>query len=63
MIPFVSDLLGSQPILTLFLAVGLGYAVGQINILGFSLGIGAVLFVGLSSGQSRRKRRSPDRSA
>src|SRR5829696_3075737 len=50
MIPFVSDLLGSQPILTLFLAVGLGYAVGQINILGFSLGVGAVLFVGLFLG-------------
>ena len=48
--PVVSDLIGSQPILALFLAVGLGYAVGQINILGFSLGIGAVLFVGLSSG-------------
>src|SRR3954449_5841857 len=47
---FVSDLLGSQPILTLFLAIGLGYAVGQINILGFSLGIGAVLFVGLFLG-------------
>src|SRR3954463_16564388 len=47
---FVSDLLGSQPILTLFLAVGLGYAVGQISVLGFSLGIGAVLFVGLFIG-------------
>ena len=47
---FISDLLGSQPILTLFLAVGLGYAVGQISILGFSLGIGAVLFVGLFLG-------------
>src|SRR3954447_17726943 len=47
---FVSDLLGSQPILTLFLAIGLGYAVGQINIFGFSLGIGAVLFVGLFLG-------------
>ena len=50
MLSFVSDLLGSQPILALFLAVGLGYAVGQINILGFSLGIGAVLFVGLFLG-------------
>src|SRR3954467_289940 len=50
MIPFVSDLIGSQPILALFLAVGLGYAVGQINILGFSLGIGAGLFVGLFLG-------------
>src|SRR4051812_24135027 len=51
MVPaFVSDLIGSQPILTLFLAIGLGYAVGQISILGFSLGIGAVLFVGLFLG-------------
>ena len=47
---FVANLLGSQPILSLFLAVGLGYAVGQISILGFSLGIGAVLFVGLFIG-------------
>ncbi len=44
------ELLGSQPILSLFLAVAVGYAVGQINIFGFSLGIGAVLFVGLAIG-------------
>src|SRR3954451_10936022 len=50
MITSLSELLGSQPILSLFLAVGLGYAVGQINILGFSLGVGAVLFVGLFIG-------------
>ena len=47
---FISELLGTQPILTLFLAIGVGYAVGQISILGFSLGIGAVLFVGLFLG-------------
>src|ERR1700742_3378995 len=47
---FITDLIGSQPILALFLAVGLGYAVGQITVLGFSLGIGAVLFVGLFLG-------------
>lgn len=47
---FISNLLGTQPILTLFLAIGLGYAVGQITVLGFSLGIGAVLFVGLFLG-------------
>ena len=47
---FVSELIGTQPILALFLAIGLGYAVGQISILGFSLGIGAVLFVGLFLG-------------
>src|SRR5689334_6633341 len=46
----VADLLGAQPILALFLAVALGYLVGQINIFGFSLGIGAVLFVGLAIG-------------
>ena len=50
MLSFISDLIGAQPILALFLAIGLGYAVGQINILGFSLGIGAVLFVGLAIG-------------
>lgn len=46
----ISNLLAAQPILTLFLAVSLGYAVGQISIFGFSLGIGAVLFVGLFLG-------------
>ena len=50
MLTDISDVVGSQPILALFLAIGLGYAVGQINILGFSLGIGAVLFVGLAIG-------------
>jgi len=46
----LSEFLAAQPILSLFLAVALGYAVGQINIAGFSLGIGAVLFVGLAIG-------------
>ncbi len=46
----IADLLASQPILALFLAVAVGYAVGQVNIFGFSLGIGAVLFVGLAIG-------------
>jgi len=50
MLSAISDLVGSQPILALFLAIGLGYAVGQISILGFSLGIGALLFVGLAIG-------------
>src|ERR1700755_3554623 len=50
MLTAISGLVGSQPILALFLAIGLGYAGGQINILGFSLGIGAVLFVGLAIG-------------
>ena len=37
MMASVSELIGTQPILALFLAIGLGYAVGQINIFGFSL--------------------------
>jgi len=44
------DIIGSQPILTVFLAIGLGYLTGQISIAGFSLGVGAVLFVGLAIG-------------
>src|SRR3954453_4465789 len=50
MLDFVSGIIGTQPILTVFLAIGLGYLVGQINIGGFSLGVGAVLFVGLALG-------------
>ena len=50
MLDFARDIIGTQPILTAFLAIGLGYLVGQINLGGFSLGVGAVLFVGLALG-------------
>ena len=50
MLDLARDILGSQPILAAFLAIGLGYLVGQINLGGFSLGVGAVLFVGLAIG-------------
>src|SRR6476660_3975314 len=50
MIELAQNIIGTQPILTVFLAIGLGYIVGQINIGGFSLGVGAVLFVGLALG-------------
>src|SRR5882757_3011009 len=50
MLSLARDIIGSQPILTAFLAIGLGYLVGQISIAGFSLGVGAVLFVGLAIG-------------
>ena len=50
MLDLARDTIGSQPILTVFLAIGLGYLVGQISIVGFSLGVGAVLFVGLAIG-------------
>src|SRR6266404_3974746 len=50
MLDLARDVVGTQPILAIFLAIGLGYLVGQINIFGFSLGVGAVLFVGLALG-------------
>ena len=50
MLDLARDIISTQPILTAFLAIGLGYLVGQINIGGFSLGVGAVLFVGLALG-------------
>lgn len=43
-------LLGQQPLMTLFLTVALGYLLGEVNIKGFSLGAGAVLFVALFIG-------------
>ncbi len=50
MIDLAREIIGSQPILAIFLAIGIGYLVGQINLGGFSLGVGAVLFVGLAIG-------------
>ena len=62
MVDSVRELIGTQPILAIFLAIGIGYAVGQIRILGFSLGVGAVLFVGLFIGAIAPKRTWPARS-
>ena len=42
--------LEQQPLLSMFLVIALGYAIGEIRLRGFSLGIGAVLFVGLAAG-------------
>src|SRR5215831_13556448 len=50
MLETAREILGTQPILTIFLAIGIGYLVGQIKIGTFSLGVGAVLFVGLAIG-------------
>jgi putative transport protein len=50
MIDLAREIIGTQPILTAFLAIGLGYLVGQISVGSFSLGVGAVLFVGLALG-------------
>jgi len=50
MVDLAQEIIGTQPILAVFLAIGLGYLVGQISLGGFSLGVGAVLFVGLAIG-------------
>ncbi|RUM42359.1 MAG: YidE/YbjL duplication [Desulfocapsa sp.] len=46
----ISSFLNTQPFIALFLVIGVGYLVGKIQISGFSLGIGAILFVGLAVG-------------
>lgn len=46
----IQALLGPQPMLALFLTIAIGYLLGEVNIKGFSLGVGAVLFVALGMG-------------
>ena len=47
---YLRTLLEQQPLMALFLTIAIGYVVGEINIKGFSLGVGAVLFVALAIG-------------
>lgn len=46
----LAQFLSTQPLLALFLTIALGYWLGNVSIKGFSLGSGAVLFVGLAVG-------------
>jgi putative transport protein len=46
----IRTLLEQQPLLTLFLTIAIGYVIGEVNVSGFSLGVGAVLFVALAIG-------------
>src|SRR5512135_1956912 len=55
----IATFLSQQPFLALFLVVALGYAIGSINIKGFSLGVGAVLFSGLFIGAIAPKAQPP----
>ena len=50
MLETVRHLLEQSPMLAIFAAIGLGYAIGRISVAGFSLDIGAVLFAGLALG-------------
>ena len=47
---YIQTLLGQQPMMALFLTIAIGYLLGEVNIKGFSLGVGAVLFVALGMG-------------
>jgi putative transport protein len=55
----VRQLLEHSPLLALFAAIGIGYAIGRISIAGFSLDIGAVLFAGLALGAFAPKAAPP----
>ncbi len=46
----VIEILAEQPMLTLFLTLAVGYAVGRVTLGGVQLGIAAVLFAGLALG-------------
>ncbi len=56
----IVDILASNPILLLFSVIGLGYLLGNIRILGFNLGVSAVLFVGMAFGALDERLALPD---
>ncbi len=55
----LTTFLAQQPLLSLFLVIASGYALGAINLKGFSLGVGAVLFSGLFIGAIAPKAQPP----
>ena len=59
MLEIVRTLLESSPLLALFLAIAVGYWIGQISIAGVSFGAGAVLFSGLIIGAIAPKAAPP----
>jgi len=50
MLTDIGHFLTAQPLLALFLTIAVGYLLGAVNVKGFALGSGAVLFVGLGIG-------------
>ena len=54
------QLLADNPLLLLFLVAALGYLIGRIKIAGSSLGVAAVLFVGLGVGALDARLRLPE---
>ena len=58
-VDWLRTLLETSPMTTLFLVIAAGYLVGEVNIKGFALGSGAVLFVGLACGAFAPKAAPP----
>lgn len=54
------ELLSSNHLLLLFSVIGIGYLIGNIRIFGFSLGVAAVLFVGIAFGALDRRLVMPE---
>ena len=54
------DLLAQNPLLLLFIIIGIGYLIGNISIAGFRLGVAAVLFVGIFFGALDRRLGLPE---
>ncbi len=56
----ILQLLAGNPLLLLFTVIGIGFLVGSIKLGGFSLGVAAVLFVGMAFGAVDRRLDLPE---
>jgi putative transport protein len=59
-LPVLVELLAANPLLLLFSVAALGYLFGRITVAGVSLGVAAVLFVGLAFGALDARLKLPD---
>lgn len=59
----IVEFLSEQPLILLFLVAAIGYLLGNIKIRGSTLGIAAVLFVGLFFGAIDERFKLPDRKS
>jgi putative transport protein len=57
---FLVDLLAQNQLLLLFVVIGIGFFVGNIQVGGFRLGVAAVLFVGIAFGAVDRRLDLPE---
>ncbi|WRP17617.1 aspartate:alanine exchanger family transporter [Carboxydochorda subterranea] len=50
LVPAIAGVLAASPLLLLFAVTGIGYVVGRVRVGGFTLGVAAILLVGLAFG-------------